>query len=303
MSKFNYLMVLLLSFSVSALGQDYYSDIWLPLSKIYEQHTESTELFVLGQSDEDPIWGIRIGTGDIHQLVVSGHHGNEIGSIAQSIRLARSLAEDPLENRTIFVIPSLIPETFGSKRHLNSVDPNRNYPGPCGSNDTVYSSEAFSLRATALLRDFIDPDFNHEYEKRLGIPEINIVAALSLHNKGNTVHYPYSFQENALTPDATLFKELLNEAFEEGPYEVGLFPTYYYTMQGSFIDWAYWAYGIWAVLIEMGTEKDMSEGELDSDAKYSIPAMRYFLKNAPEHRTTPRQAPACDLNKMSPLGG
>src|SRR5690606_13246985 len=91
----------------------------------------------------------------VHNLVVGTHHGNEYGATEVAQAFAEDIALKPIEGQTIYVIPVL--NTWGYDRRYRreqgqraTHDPNRDYPGPCGSDGP------FNLRSTKALADFLD---------------------------------------------------------------------------------------------------------------------------------------------------
>ncbi|MGZ3698433.1 MAG: M14 family zinc carboxypeptidase, partial [Bdellovibrionota bacterium] len=120
-----------------------YSDVKTFLHKLAAKYPQTTQLFTLGDSDSgDTIEGVAIGNGPIHNMIVSTHHGNEYGSTEVARGAASALAANPIKGQTIYVIPVLNIAGYNAKDRRESAkgdaagvdhDPNRDYPGPCGT--------------------------------------------------------------------------------------------------------------------------------------------------------------------------
>ena len=182
------LFALAFSFTAHADISHSYADIQKFMTDLVTQYPNTTQLFTLGQSDHgETIQGLKIGDGPIHNLVVGTHHGNEYGATEVTKAFAASVAADPIKGMTMFVIPVL---NIGGYDELNreeldstgtSRDPNRDYPGPCGT------SGPFNLKDTAALAKFID--------------EQNIVASATLHTFSPAVVYPWGISTQDLSTD------------------------------------------------------------------------------------------------------
>ena len=61
-----------------------YEKIKAMMKQTADTHPQTATLFPLGDSNSgEVIWGLEIGHGPVHNLVVATHHGNEYGSLAR----------------------------------------------------------------------------------------------------------------------------------------------------------------------------------------------------------------------------
>jgi carboxypeptidase T len=169
-----------------------YDDAKADLKALNAKYPGTTQLITVGASDSgDTILGLRIGTPGAlagteaanNNLVVATHHGNEYGATEVAKSFAESIAETPIAGQIDFVVPVLNITGYNAKNReetLNgtTVDPNRDYPGPCVTNTP------FSLKSTAALAQFIDQN--------------DIVASATLHTFYPAVVYPWGVSSNEL---------------------------------------------------------------------------------------------------------
>ena len=132
-----------------------YDKVVTTIQQIAQQNPGTTKLISIGVSDQGvPIQALQIGSGAVNALIVATHHGNEYGSTAVGLGVADSLAKKPVDGLTVFVVPVL---NIGGYNKFNryesnltkSVDPNRDYTGPC------VSGSSFALKSTKALADFV----------------------------------------------------------------------------------------------------------------------------------------------------
>lgn len=54
---------------------------------------------------------------------------------------------------------------------------------------------------------------------------------------------------------------------------------------GAFEDYAYWKYGIWSLLFELGTTNDPSPSQLKKLVAENVPGLKRFFEMAPKERS------------------
>lgn len=250
---------------------DRYVDVQAELARLAASKPEVVTLFTLGTSDSGiPIQGLQIGDGPNPQLVVGTHHGNEYGATEVGRAFARSAVESPLPGTTLYVIPVL--NTAGYDRRVRTEeaqgrgwDPNRDYPGPCGTEGP------FHLQSTALLARFLE--------------EKQIVTAATLHTKLLAVVWPWGFAADPVeTQHTDLFKGLAQASTLESGYRIGNSTDLLYPAPGTFEDYAFWKHGIWALLFEIGSTHKPSDFEVDLAIRGNVPGLRRMLAQAPRER-------------------
>jgi carboxypeptidase T len=246
-----------------------YAGVKAALKKINEEHQGVTSLFTLAASDsKDQILGIRIGNGPQKSLVVATHHGNEYGSTEIALAFAESAAADPLGSQTVFVIPVLNVTGYDARTREErdargiSRDPNRDYPGPCGTEGP------FRLKSTKSLADFVARE--------------KIVASATLHTAFPTVVYPWGIATRDLDTGYTdTFRKLAAFATEDSHYQIGNSTEVMYAAAGAFEDYAFWKHGVWSMLFELGYSHSPSDRDIETMVRINVPGLRRLLLNAP----------------------
>ncbi len=255
----------------ASIWSDKYVDVQKYLRQVVADHPGTTELVTLGISDSGQIIeGLKIGNGATAHLVVGTHHGNEYGATEVAKALAESLAAAPLPELTVYVVPVLNTIGYDHRKRgedtPNTVlDPNRDYPGPCGTEGP------FHLRSTAALARFID--------------ERGIVAAATLHTFRPAVVYPWGFGTKDFDPpNLDIFLQLVRAATIESKYPVGNSTDVIYPAPGTFEDYAFSQYGIWPLLFELGHTHKPYENEVADLIHENVPGLRRLLTVAPHER-------------------
>ena len=262
-----------------------YSTVLDGLKKIQQENPTTTQWIDLGMSDSGQmISGLKIGNGEVADLIVATHHGNEYGSTAVAMGAAASFAKNPLAGHTVYVIPVLNISGYNSSNCYEKVpsgmlDDNRDYPGPC------VQGKSFQSKATKALADFIDKK--------------NIVASATLHTYWPAVLYPWGFSTNDVsTQYDSQFISLSKDATVESGYDVGNSKVLLYAADGAFEDYAFWQHGIWSLLFEMGDSHTPSQPDMDKMVATNVPGLRRFFENAPKTRAENHAFTGkCDYNR------
>lgn len=267
-------LILVLSFSSLAHANTKrdYAGVKLVLERLARESPEAVSLFYLAETDsKEKIIGIKVGRGPTSNLVVGTHHGNEYGSTEVALAFAESISKEPLPGQTVFVIP-VLNITGYNRRTRNEIDakgisrdPNRDYPGPCGTEGP------FTLKSTKALSEFV------EREK--------IVTSATLHTHYPAVLYPWGISSRDLgTPYLDVFTRLVNAATEDSRYQTGNSTEVMYPTDGAFEDWAYWKHGVWSILFELGFSHSPTEEQIQTMIRINVPGLRRMLANAPTVR-------------------
>ena len=262
---------LLASLSAQAETQRTYSGVRSTLDRLVKENPQSASLFTLGNSDGGTVVGVRLGTGPTKNLVVSTHHGNEYGSAEVALAFAESVAKEPLAGQTVYVIPVLNIGGYNKRRREevdakgSSRDPNRDYPGPCGTEGP------FNLKSTKALADFVARE--------------GIVNSATLHTFFPAVVYPWGISSRDLgTAYPEIFKRLVSFATEDSHYQMGNSTEVMYPADGTFEDYAFWKHGMWSILFELGYSHSPSENDVQEMIRVNVPGIRRMLANAPKER-------------------
>lgn len=287
-SGFFFSLALFFTFSNAAFAVDAfhrkYSDIQAELKELALKNPAFVQVFSIGTNDTgEEIQGIRAGFGPVHTLVVGTHHGNEYGATEVALAFAKSIVENPIRWQSVYVIPVLNVSGYDArKRKELGHDPNRDYPGPCGTDGP------WTLRSTKALSEFID--------------RARIVASATLHTYSPYVLYPWGFSTHDLkTEYDDQYIELGKSAAIESGYPVGNSADALYPADGCFEDYAMWKHGIWSLLFEMGASHVPDQESIDEMIRGNVPGLRRFLAQAPTTRAEKHEFTGkCDTDKSGP---
>lgn len=248
-----------------------YKDILAYLQKIVTENPNNAEKFILGYNNQGvAIEGVKLGNGPVANLVVGAHHGNEYGSTELALNFAESVAKTPIEGQTMYVIPVLNVDGYNNRMRWErvngrNIDPNRDYPGPCGTEGP------FNSRSTKALADFID--------------QKGIVASATLHTYWPAAVYPWGLSSHDIdTPYTPVFMNMVQAATQYSQYEMGNSTEVIYPADGTYEDYAFWKHGIWSILFEVGHSHSPSVNGLNDIVKGNVPGLRKMFEVAPKVR-------------------
>lgn len=248
-----------------------YEKVVQTIERIAQENPGTTKLISIGVSDKGvPIQALQIGQGSVNSLIVATHHGNEYGSTAVALGVADSLAKNPIQGQTIYLVPVLNIGGYNQNNRYESntsksFDPNRDYTGPCKSGST------FNLKSTKALADFVD--------------QKNIVISATLHTYFPAVVYPWGISTHDLsTPYDEQYKKLVQAATVESRYQTGNNTEVLYPADGTFEDYAYWKHGIWSLLFELGFSHSPDQVAIKNMVDANVPGLRRFLEQSPKER-------------------
>jgi predicted deacylase len=282
---FSFLSLVLATSSASATDpfKRKYADIQAEMADLVKKDPRLAIVDVGMNDTGQMIQALKIGDGAIHTLVVSTHHGNEYGSTELALAFMHSVAESPIRGQTVYVIPVLNVSGYDARTRTElGYDPNRDYPGPCGTDGP------FHLRSTKALADFIDRE--------------NIVTSATLHTYGPIVLYPWGFSTHDLkTEYDDLYIELAKDSVVDSGYDVGNSAAALYPADGCYEDYAMWKHGIWSMLYEVGTTHSPSQKKIDEIVRGNVPGLRRYLESAPTARAEKHEFTGkCDTDKSGP---
>ena len=255
-----------------------YDQLVKKMNGLAKAHPDLVSSFTLGKNDGGaPILGLKIqksSKATRTQLVVGTHHGNEPVSADVAMQFAEDVAaqmQNPSEgafgkfaDEIFYVIPVLnIPgynadDRYETNAKSQSVDPNRDYPDPCGNPET------FKLASTKALADFMKAQ--------------NIDAAITIHGYIGTFTFPWGiYTDHPRSEDDNVFAFLAAQSVKENGYETGTHAEVIYPTVGAFEDWAYHELGAWVALLEIS-----NTANIENDARALL---RYFSL-VPDTRST-----------------
>jgi predicted deacylase len=252
--------------------QAQYSDVRSYLHQLADSSPSTVSVFQLGVTDSgEMVEGVKVGNGPMPTMVVATHHGNEYGSTEVARAFAAAVAAAPIEGQTVYVIPVLNVVGYNAKNRGEpsadgvTRDPNRDYPGPCGTEGPHH------LISTRLLADFVASK--------------GIVASATLHTFSPAVVYPWGISSHDLsTSYDDLFKMLVTAATQDSHYQTGNSTEVIYPADGTYEDYAFWQHGIWSILFELGDTHSPSNDQVADMVRTNVPGLRRMLEQAPHER-------------------
>lgn len=201
-------------------------------------------------------------------LITAAIHGNEPWSTSTVLAYAGKLIQsygkdkdltDVVNSRTIYIIPVVSPDTYPNSRHVDGVDPNRDFP-------TLKDPEKSSVRPVANLRDFflkIKPD-----------------SVLSGHTFGRLYLIPWG-DNRSQNPFAEDYERIASEMCKLSDYKhKRACEMYNQPIFGTEIDW-YHRNGAFAMVMEFGThQRKPSLKDTESEFERTFAAVVYFIKES-----------------------
>lgn len=275
------------TYEISIQSVDEYLDLPEILTIVQNWNKEApeiTELGVVGQTSQGTkIPYLRIGTPGKPKVVIHAClHGNERIAASCTLTIMGHFLADYgrneevtwlVENRDVFWIPVLSVDSYvDNERHVEGVDPNRNYP--CPENPNIKSSSPVQ----AIMK------FCLEHKPK---------GVISGHSFGRIYLYPRlgdKDKHQALTEKMAAFSNYDTGAIGSG------YPTKSSGNRGFEIDWYYWGAKAVSVLTEFGTGSHrMNESLLVPEAEKNYHGYLLFIKECAEMEVNP---PAFTVKKQ-----
>lgn len=266
------------SYNITAYPTDYlnYNEVINFLKKWNIEAPEITEFGEYGKTKQGTTCHyLRMGTiGKPEILIHACIHGNERLAAASLLQIMGKILNDYgresevtwlLENRNIYFVPVLSPDTYLKSRHVEGVDPNRDYPRP-NNPDKVSASPLIRIQEFCKQHKF--------------------AGVMSCHTTGRIYLYPSLCTPN----DKQKHIDLANQMAKMSGYRVGPISN---SDAGYEIDWYYWKGGSVSILTELavGSHEQPSKNiPIEANANYK--AFLWFIKTAPEISLTNKALPA-----------
>jgi predicted deacylase len=232
----------------------------------YYPHLVQTQLVGFTEGLK-PIKAIRIqrSKGKPFVFVNAAHHGNEKISTTVLLRWIIDLLKnqvntgDLLDTFSLLIVPVVNPDGYGtnSRRNINGVDPNRDYPASLQSYDE--NSHSRSIQAMVRL-----------------VREHDVRYAVALHSGMEGILWPWGYKRLP-TRDHQLFRSIAREvssALGMNHYK----QSYHdYPTRGEFIDFAYAEKNIIAFTFEISAAHEPALLEFSSVAKRALFGLQKFM--------------------------
>ena len=252
----------------------------------YGKSSKNKNLYYLKVSDETSNANKKV------VLLTACIHGNEplststmmwyIGNILNSYNHNQEIKQI-LKTREIYFIPVVSPDTYPNSRHVDGVDPNRNFPGPSNPDQKSIAPVAalrqffLQIRPKAVLsghtygRVFLTPHGDtmqlcNDHEKFVSI--VGEMAKLSKYKSIRACQL-YGGSSNSNVAPIRVYGEDVSGHTVKMP------------IYGTEIDW-YYRTGSFAVVMEFGThQRKPTLKEIEYEYERTNDAFIYFLKEAP----------------------
>jgi hypothetical protein len=229
-------------------------------------------------------------------LITACIHGNEPLSASTTMAMIGTILKEYgdneevtrlIDSRDIYFIPVVSPDSYPHSRHVDGVDPNRNFPGPSSPNIR-------SVAPVAALRDLF--------------LQINPQAVISGHTWGRVFLIPYG-DTNVKNHNWDDYKRIVGQMCDMSGYKMlraydlytnnGLaipqpIRAEYRPIYGSEVDWYYrnGAFassqfgqihsGAFSIVMEMGTHQRIpTMQEIRTEFDMTFRGVLYFIKEAP----------------------
>lgn len=200
--------------------------------------------------------------------VVMGYAGSLLGEYGKNQEIT-----DLINNRDIYIVPVISPDSYPFSRAVNGVDPNRNFPGPSNPNKQ-------SVPPVKAIQDFVI--------------KIKPNAVISGHTWGRVFLTPYG-DKNDYCPDHDEYKRIIGKMADLCQYGMKRACEMYGTpIHGTEVDWYYrhGAFsssqngeihsGAFSIVMEMGTHQRIpTKAEIEDEFNRTFRAVLYFIKEAP----------------------
>ncbi len=222
-------------------------------------------------------------------LITACIHGNEplatsttmgfIGTMLSNYTVDNEVT-DLINTRDIYFVPVVSPDSYPNSRHVDGVDPNRNFPsGPGDSKRSVKPLDD-------LQKWFLQIKFN---------------AAISGHTFGRVYLIPYG-DRTELCPNNEDYVRIIGKMQGMSQYRrQRACEMYSRPIFGSEVDW-YYRNGAFAIVCEYGTHQripTMSDTKAEFDMTYK--ATLVFIREAPLVKPQQTSITFTDLNKGTRL--
>jgi hypothetical protein len=202
-------------------------------------------------------------------LITGCIHGNEPLATSSVMAFAGNLLgeygknkdiTDLVDSRDIYIVPVISPDSYPSSRHVDGVDPNRDFPGPTRPNHkstpSIQAIQNFFLK--------IKPN-----------------ATISGHTFGRVYLTPYG-DRNQTCPNEPDYQRIIGQMCKNSGYKMDrACNNYGHPIEGSEVDW-YYRNRSFSVVMEFGTHQRIpTNQEIKTEFDMTFSSVLYFIKEAP----------------------
>jgi len=263
--------------SVTRPAYQNYNQIVEQLKQWNREAPDFTEVGVYGRSSRgQDLYYLRIynrvsnPTGQRPKVLITACiHGNEplststtmwyIGTMLGSYGQDQDVT-DLLNTRDIYFVPVVSPDSFPNARHVDGVDPNRDFPGPHNWNH----------QSRPPVKAICDLMLKHRFQ-----------AVISGHTHGRIFLTPYGDQRN-VCPNQADYQRVVGKMGQMSGYRVDRACNMYgHPIKGTEVDW-YYRHGAFAIVMEFGTHQRIpSNQDIQIEFDKTYRAVMHFVREAP----------------------
>jgi len=166
-----------------------------------------------------------------------------------------------VDTRDIYFIPVVSPDSYPNERHVDGVDPNRDFP-------TKRNPDKKSVPPVLALQEFF--------------LKIKPSAVISGHTSGRVFLTPWGDQ-NELSPNDSDYKRIIGEMSRMCGYRMQrACQMYGRPIFGGEVDW-YYRHMSFSVVMEFGTHQNIpSKNDIDKEFDMTFKGVLYFTREAPD---------------------
>jgi hypothetical protein len=274
---------------IGVAGQAYataYDTMVTRMEKLATDHSSLVTVTDIGNNDQNiPIRMLRIedpqssvsAENKVKHMVVAVHHGNEQQGAEVAMQFATDIVKfmnnpsmsspEGLVDHIWYVIPVVNISGFNTSsryeldKNGKAMDPNRDYEDVC------VTQTKWRLASSRNLDAFMKRE--------------NIVGAVTIHGYIGTFTYPWGIYTTEFeTKDDDFFSDAAAAAVKANGYRIGTHGDVVYPAAGSFEDYAYYKFGIWAMLLEVRRGASVTK-----DAT----ALEIYFSHVPKERSVNNQ--------------
>lgn len=202
-------------------------------------------------------------------LITACIHGNEPLSASTTMNYIGAMLEEYGENekitqlinsRDIYFVPIVSPDSYPYRRHVDGVDPNRDFP-------SIRNSNKKSVPPVLALQKFF--------------LELKPNAVISGHTHGRVYLTPWGDQRKSC-PNESDYQRVMSKMGYLSQYKViRASQMYGNPIYGTEVDW-YYRNGAFAIVMEFGTHQRIpSRRDIDQEFNQTFNAVLHFIKEAP----------------------
>lgn len=253
-----------------------YQDTVQQLKKWNSEAPDFTKIGTYGKSSQgEDLYYLKIeadrGTNEYKPvvLITACIHGNEplsasavmgyIGTMLGTYGKDKE-ATDLIDSRIIYFIPVASPDSYPRSRHVDGVDPNRDFP-------TRDNPSKKSVPPIEALKDFF--------------LSIKPKAVISGHTWGRIYLTPWGDQTSKCDDDAE-YRKIIGEMGRLSKYKMQrACEMYNQPIYGTEVDW-YYRNGSFSIVMEFGTHQRVpSRSDIQEEFDRTYKAVLYFIQHAP----------------------